>query len=97
MYILALLNSKYVFDWLRFNGIVKGNIVEFSEKPIASIPFRKINFNDENEVMIHNQIVFLTENYLRTKNKNVLNELNEAIDNLFIGNGENDVCELRGA
>lgn len=97
LYILALLNSKYVFDWLRFNGIVKGNIVEFSEKPIASIPFRKINFNDENEVMIHNQIVFLTENYLRTKNKNVLNELNEAIDNLFIGNGENDVCELRGA
>lgn len=97
LYILAFLNSKYVFDWLRFNGIVKGNIVEFSEKPIASIPFRKINFNDENEVMIHNQIVSLAENYLRSKNKNVLNELNEAIDNLFIGNGENDVCELRGA
>jgi adenine-specific DNA-methyltransferase len=94
LYILALLNSRYVFDWLRFNGVVKGSIVEFSEKPIASIPFRRINFNDENEANIHDKIVSLTKNYLTTKKECVLNELNKTIDNLFMMNGENDVCEL---
>jgi len=97
LYILALLNSRYVFDWLRFNGVVKGSIVEFSEKPIASIPFRRINFNDEHEANIHHQIVSLTKSYLKTKKECVLNELNKAIDDLFMINGENDVCELRRA
>lgn len=96
-YILALLNSKYVFDWLRFNGVVKGNIVEFSEKPIASIPFRKIDFNNKSEVVIYNQIVFLTQNYLKTKNKILLKEINKMIDNLFIRNGEKNVCRLQKA
>jgi len=97
LYILALLNSRYVFDWLRFNGVVKGSIVEFSEKPIASIPFKRINFNDENDANIHHQIVSLTKNYLKTKKEYILNELNKAIDDLFMINGENDVCELRRA
>lgn len=96
-YILAFLNSKYVFDWLRFNGIVKGNIVEFSEKPISSIPFKRINFNDEKEVKTYNQIVFLTKSYLKTKKESILKELNEMIDSIFIEKGEVHVCELRGA
>ncbi len=97
LYILALLNSKYVFEWLKCNGIVKGSIVEFSEKPIANIPFRKIDFNNQNEVLIHNQIVFIVENYLKTKNKNLLEELDEIISNLFTENGDSYVCELWGA
>ena len=43
-YIMAYLNSPLVFEWLKYNGIVKGNIVEFSEKPIYSIPFKAINW-----------------------------------------------------
>jgi len=35
-YIVAYLNSPSVFEWLKCNGIVKGNIVEFSAKRLAS-------------------------------------------------------------
>lgn len=49
-YILAYLNNERVFEWLSLNGIVKGAIVEFSEAPIASIPFHSINWNNEEEV-----------------------------------------------
>lgn len=83
-YILALLNSKYVFDWLRYNWIVKWNIVEFSEKPIASIPYRKIDFNNISEVEIHNKIVNLAKEYINSWNNDILKELNIEIDKLFI-------------
>ncbi len=55
-YILAFLNHPKVFYWLRHKGIVKGNIVEFSEKPLSSIPFRAINWEDEEEVALHDVI-----------------------------------------
>ncbi|MCU0446316.1 MAG: N-6 DNA methylase [Microscillaceae bacterium] len=60
-YILAYLNQPIIFDWLKCNGIVKGNIVEFSEKPLASIPFRRIDWTNENEVRLHNLITQTTQ------------------------------------
>ncbi len=54
-YILYFLNSKHVFNWLTHNGIIKGAIVEFSEAPIASIPYRMIDWNNPKEVAIHNE------------------------------------------
>ena len=68
-YILAFLNNYRVFRWLLHNGIVKGNIVEFSERPIASIPFRKIKRFDPKEVEIHNEIVKLTKQYIHTQSE----------------------------
>lgn len=62
---------------------MKGNIVEFSEKPIASIPFRKINWNNKNEVSLHNSISDLTQQFLTTKNKILLDEINTLINPLF--------------
>jgi len=82
-YILALLNSKFVFDWLRFNGIVKGNIVEFSEKPIASIPYRKINFNNIDEKTAHDNIVKYTKKYIENKNNNDLEKVAIEFNKLF--------------
>ena len=82
-YILALLNSKYVFDWLRFNGIVKGNIVEFSEKPIASIPYRKINFDNAKEKDIHDNIVEYTRNFIQEKNDSDFKKIAIEFDKLF--------------
>ena len=55
-YILAFLNSKFVFNWLLHNGIVKGGVVEFSERPLASIPFRAIDFQSSKEKELHDQI-----------------------------------------
>lgn len=82
-YILAYLNQPIIFDWLKCNGIVKGNIVEFSEKPIASIPFRKIDWNNEDEVSIHNSITHITQQFLTNKDKKLFSKINPLFNQLF--------------
>ena len=80
-YILALLNDKRVFDWLRYNGVIKGNIVEFSEKPIASIPFRAIDWDNKIEVSLHNEIVNLCKKNI--EESSYLLELKNKVNQLF--------------
>ncbi len=82
-YILAYLNNPVVFDWLKCNGIVKGNIVEFSEKPISSIPFRVIDWKNEKEVELHHLISEQTKNYLKSKDKFLLDLINQSFNKLF--------------
>jgi adenine-specific DNA-methyltransferase len=82
-YILAYLNHSSIFDWLKCNGIVKGNIVEFSEKPIASIPFRAIDWTNEQEVELHHNITNATNLYLETKQENCLTEIKKLFNLLF--------------
>lgn len=82
-YILAYLNQPIIFDWLKCNGIVKGNIVEFSEKPIASIPFKKIDWNNKNEVSLHNSITDLTQQFLTNKNEKLLSKISTLFNQLF--------------
>ncbi len=82
-YIVAYLNSPSVFEWLKCNGIVKGNIVEFSEKPISGIPFKVINWNNKEEVALHNSITDLSKQYIETKDNNYLKEINYAINQLI--------------
>ncbi len=82
-YILAYLNNPIVFDWLKCNGIVKGNIVEFSEKPISSIPFRVIDWTNEKEVELHNSISEQTKNYLKNQDKSLLYFINQSFNKLF--------------
>lgn len=82
-YILAYLNNTRVFDWLTHNGIVKGDIVEFSEAPIASIPFRPINWQNIQEVMLHNDITNEVQLYLKDGNENHLTIINNLFNTLF--------------
>ncbi|MBP7496166.1 MAG: Eco57I restriction-modification methylase domain-containing protein [Bacteroidales bacterium] len=82
-YILCLLNNYRTFDWLKYNGIVKGNIVEFSEKPLSSIPFRPINWADKNEIELHYQITEKCKLLFQTKNYELINEINQLINILF--------------
>ena len=82
-YILAYLNNPIIFDWLKCNGIVKGNIVEFSEKPIASIPFRCIDWSNPNEVLLHDNITNLTKQYLENKQQTDLEAINHSFNQLF--------------
>lgn len=84
-YILAYLNNKRVFEWLGLNGIVKGAIVEFSEAPIASIPFRPINWNSEDEVKLHNQITDEVKKYLQDGKDIHLSKINNFFDCIFNG------------
>lgn len=82
-YILAYLNSSRVFEWLKYNGIVKGDIVEFSETPLASIPYRCINWDNEQEVMCHDNIVKYTQQYVSTKDVQNLSFIEANLNTLF--------------
>ena len=82
-YILALLNSDHVFEWLKHKGVVKGNIVEFSEKPLASIPVRLIDWENPREVKLHEEIASSCKEYILTKKESALENLNERMAVLF--------------
>lgn len=84
-YVLAYLNNTRVFKWLKCNGIVKGEIVEFSEAPVASIPYRPINWENATEVEIYNKIVTATKNYILTKDISYLLTVEQNFDTLFHG------------
>ena len=82
-YILALLNSHYVFNWLKYKGIRKGDIVEFSEKPISIIPYRVIDFSNRKEKEIHDKIVFFVQEYMKSQNSIYLQEIDCCLDRLM--------------
>ncbi|MEZ4887703.1 MAG: N-6 DNA methylase [Chitinophagales bacterium] len=82
-YVLAFLNHPKVFHWLRNKGIVKGSIVEFSEKPLSSIPFRKINWANPTEVKWHGEISRLTLQYLQNELKGEAERVNVLLDKLL--------------
>lgn len=82
-YILAYLNNERVFSWLELNGIVKGAIVEFSETPLASIPFRPINWESKVEENLHNQITSEVKMYLSDKSLRHLDNINSFFNTLF--------------
>ncbi len=65
-YLLAFLNSEEVYCWLYHNGIKKGDVVEFSEAPISSIPYRPIDWKNPAEVTLHDSIVSDVKDYLRS-------------------------------
>lgn len=82
-YLLYFLNSGYVFDWLTHNGIVKGEIVEFSEAPIASIPYRAIDWSDADEVAIHDEITWRVRCCLSEKDMSNLSAVEPLFNRLF--------------
>lgn len=82
-YLVAYLNNNRVFDWLNFNGIVKGYIVEFSEDPIARIPYRSIDWEDSFEVRAHCEITSLVREYISTRNIKHIYKINNLFNLLF--------------
>ena len=82
-YIVAYLNNSSIFYWLKCNGIVKGNIVEFSEKPISSIPFRPINWKKTEEIELHDLITTLTRQYIEYKENSILDKINYTVNKLI--------------
>lgn len=82
-YILAYLNNPRVFDWLKFNGVVKGAIVEFSEAPIASIPFRPIDWKSVGEVELHERITAEVRSFLIDEKQAHIVSINQYFNQLF--------------
>lgn len=82
-YILAYLNFPTVFEWIKHYGIVKGNIVEFSEKPLASIPFRRIKWDIAREREIHERITGLVVKMQLDRNFDLMEKINQNIEELI--------------
>ncbi len=83
-YILAYLNLSDVFEWLCFNGIVKGAIVEFSEAPIASIPYRPIDWANQSEVDAHNLITKEVKEFLSDNNNTHLETISSTFHSILL-------------
>lgn len=82
-YVLAYLNNKRVYKWLVLNGIVKGDIVEFSETPLSRIPYRIIDWNNEHEVSLHNKITDEVRKYIEDKENIHIDRINKYFNILF--------------
>lgn len=82
-YILAFLNTSFVFEWLKVKGIIKGSIVEFSAKPLKSLPFKSINFNNPEEVDIYEKITSISKQIVSNKDLSKLPEIESHFIELF--------------
>jgi adenine-specific DNA-methyltransferase len=60
-YIVGFLNLPSVSDWIRVFGLMKGGVAEFSEKPLSEIPFRRIDWANEDEIRAHQKISQLVD------------------------------------
>ena len=66
-YLLAILNSETMLTWMRYKGLRRGGVLEFSEHPLASIPIRLIDWHNEQEVGVHRDIVELTDQIIKER------------------------------
>ena len=63
-YILAILNSNLIFYWLKHMGLARGGVVEFSERPLAKIPIKLIDWDNQEEIKIYNEILSLVNSII---------------------------------
>ncbi len=79
-----MLNSDLIFEWLKYKGLNRGGVLEFSEKPISSIPIKLINWDNKREVEIYHNIIRLVDRIRETKEtKENLELLNNEIKSLY--------------
>lgn len=67
-YIVAYLNQPAVSEWIRRRGTLKGGVAEFSERPLANIPFRAIDWDNQSEVAAHDAITKLIQGFAGATN-----------------------------
>ena len=86
-YITAWLNSDAVYRWLVAKGHSRGGVLEFSERPLMRIPFKRIDFDNPDEVEIHDKITDkvrgATTGEGRLDEKALKTELEELIETLI--------------
>jgi len=80
-YLLALLNSKPYQEYILYKGFSRGGVYDFSEKPLATIPIPRIDWNDIEDVKIYNDIKFLVSKILN--GEKAYEELNEIVCKLL--------------
>ncbi|MBT9145832.1 MAG: hypothetical protein DDT42_01709 [candidate division WS2 bacterium] len=67
-YIMALLNSDIILHWMKYKGLSRGGVLEFSERPLSKIPMRLIDWENKKEVSLYNEIIGLVNKIIQEKN-----------------------------
>lgn len=80
-YILAWLNSRIINDWYRTKGSHTGHRIRFTQSYVSQIPLKLINWDDEKEVKIYNQILEKTNEVI--SNQKELPQTEEEINKLL--------------
>lgn len=86
-YIHSFLHLPIVTDWIKSRGVMRGGVAEFSEAPLASIPFKLIDWSSKEQVLLHNKITSLAEMRLREHDANHLDsvdKISKDIEGLFL-------------
>ena len=80
LYLLALLNSAPYQEYIKHKGFTRGGVYDFSEKPLATIPIIKIDWNSIEERRMHEEIVNIAKTMIVSGVKDSLQEeLNNTI------------------
>jgi len=83
-YLLALLNSEPYQEYIIHKGFTRGGVYDFSERPLASIPILRIDWNNNDEKKLYNDIVSIIDEILTKRSwKEYIDELNVAVSKLL--------------
>ncbi|MFP3191217.1 MAG: N-6 DNA methylase [Thermoproteota archaeon] len=85
-YLLALLNSEPYQEYIIHRGFTRGGVYDFSERPLATIPILRIDWNSYEERKIYEEIVEITKTIITNKvlRGAIIDELNNLIEKLLI-------------
>ena len=78
---LALLNSAPYQEYIKHKGFTRGGVYDFSEKPLATIPIIKVNWNSIEERRIYEEIVKIVRIIIV---EGVKDSLKEELDNTVL-------------
>ena len=79
-YILAWLNSKIINDWYRIKGSHTGHRIRYTQSYVSQIPLKMIDWNNEKEINIYNEILEKSKKIIEEKGNEILEK---EINNLF--------------
>ena len=82
-YLVAYLNSSLIFQYLENTGFRRGGVLEFSEKPLADIPVKLINWKKPIEVDTHDRISSLVTKIRKEHSLDIIEEIKPEIDRLL--------------
>jgi adenine-specific DNA-methyltransferase len=83
LYVLAWLNSESINKWYRLKGSRKGHRTQYTQAYVSKIPFRQIDWSNENEIGIYNKIIELSKKLINNENEQFEIELDNLISNLI--------------
>ena len=83
-YILAILNSSLVYNWLYFRGKRKGETLELYQKPLSDIPIKVISKEAQKPfILLVDKILEMNKNNPTENIKEIENKIDELVADLY--------------